>query len=144
MRLAARLVLAIYGLLALSCFAVACSGSRTSPLVALGDSVPRGTDCDCRPYPLLSANDLAAATNRSVSATNDAVAGATSATVLGQLSSDGAVIDHVRTADAVEIEVGANDVGHTKSCGTAVDCYAPRLPSLERNLTAIVSRARAS
>jgi acyl-CoA thioesterase I len=77
-----------------------------------------------------------------VTATNEAVAGATSESVLGQLNSHGAVSNHVRTADAIEIEIGANDVGQTKSCGTTVDCYARRLPPLEQNLAAIVSRAR--
>ena len=134
--------LAITGLAALSCFAAACSGSQTWSIVALGDSVPRGTNCDCRPYPSLSADDLAAATKRSVTPTNDAVAGATSASVLGQLNSNSAVINHVRAANAIEIEIGANDVSQSKSCGTAVDCYAPRLAPLEKNLAAILSRAR--
>ena len=29
-----------------------------------------------------------------------------------------------------------------KSCGTAVDCYAPKVPTIEKNLTAIVKRTR--
>ena len=137
------LLLGALGLIALGCFATGCSSSSgTSSIVALGDSVPRGTNCDCRPYPPLSADDLAATTGRSVTATNDAVAGATSAEVSGQLNSDRAVIGRVRAADAIELEVGANDVGYSKSCGTKVDCYAARLPSLEKNLTAIVHRAR--
>lgn len=141
MSLAARMGSAIIALAALSGFAMGCSGPRTWSIVALGDSVPRGTNCDCRPYPPLSADDLAAAANRSVTATNDAVAGATSADVLRQLNSDDAVINHVRTADGIEIEIGANDVSQSKSCGTSVDCYAPRLPPLERNLAAILVRA---
>jgi lysophospholipase L1-like esterase len=76
-----------------------------------------------------------------VTATNDSVAGYTTTDVLHQLTSDSNVIGHVRGADAVEIEVGANDVAYnTGSCGTAVDCYAPRLPTIEKNLAAIVSR----
>ncbi len=138
---AGRLSLAILGLVVMSCLATACSGPRSSSIVALGDSVPRGTGCECRPYPPLSADDLAAATHRSVSATNDAVAGATSASVLVQLSSDSAVIDRLRTADALEIEVGANDVSHSQACGTRVDCYASQLPALENNLAAILARA---
>jgi lysophospholipase L1-like esterase len=50
------------------------------------------------------------------------------------------VIDHVRGADAVEIEVGANDVAYSQSCGTDVECYAPRVPTIEKNLAAIVAR----
>jgi len=134
--------LGISGLAALACFVTACSASRRWSIVALGDSVPRGTNCDCTPYPPLTADDLAARTGRSVTVANDAVAGATSAGVLGQLNSENAVINRVRGADAIEIEVGANDVGYSKSCGTVVDCYASRLRVLEKNLAAIVARTR--
>jgi len=116
--------------------------SRPWSIVALGDSVPSGANCDCRPYPPLTADDLAAKTHRAASAANDAVGGATSADVLAQVRSDATIIGHVRAADAIEIEIGANDVSHSKSCGTAVDCYSPRLPPLEKNLAAIVARVR--
>jgi lysophospholipase L1-like esterase len=136
----------VAGLIVLACLAVGCSTSRqtskTSSIVALGDSVPRGTNCDCRPYPPLTADGLTATSGRTVTATNDSVAGYTSANVLRQLESDNDVIDHVHAADAVEIEVGANDVAYSKSCGTDVDCYAPRIPTIEKNLAAIVDRVR--
>jgi lysophospholipase L1-like esterase len=102
--------------------------------------VPSGAHCDCTPFPQLSGGDVAARTDRKVETRNDAVGGITSAGVLGQLQSDHAVMDDVRGADAVEIEVGANDVSYSSSCGAAVDCYAPRLPALEKNLDAIVAR----
>jgi lysophospholipase L1-like esterase len=70
------------------------------------------------------------------------VAGATTSSVLQQLQSDNPVISHARAADVVEIEIGANDVAYSKSCGTAVDCYAPGIASVEKNLAAIVTRAR--
>lgn len=73
---------------------------------------------------------------------NYAVNGATTASVLAQLKPGGAVIARARSADAIEIEVGANDVSYSRSCGTAVDCYAPRLRPLATNLAAIVSRVR--
>jgi lysophospholipase L1-like esterase len=60
--------------------------------------------------------------------------------VLNQITSESNVIEHLRTADAVEIEVGANDVAYSSTCGTSVDCYAPKLPTIEKNLAAIVSR----
>jgi len=133
----------------LACVATACSAATTSPaprawsIVALGDSVPRGTNCDCRPYPPLTADDLQAGSGRTVTATNDSVAGYTTADVLEQLRRNRSVIGHVRAARAVEIEVGANDVGYSKSCGTTVDCYAPRIPRMEKNLAAIVRRVHA-
>jgi lysophospholipase L1-like esterase len=117
--------------------------ARTWSIVALGDSVPSGFNCDCRPYPQLSADDLTATTGQTVKATNDAVAGSTTSNVLKQLSSDGTVIDQVRKADAVEINVGANDVAYnTNSCGSSVDCYAPLVPPMQKNLAAVVDRVR--
>ena len=110
--------------------------------MALGDSVPYGTNCDCRPYPPLTADGLSKSGGQTVTATNDAVPGYTTSDVLHQLSSDTGVIDHVRGADVVEIEVGANDVAYSSSCGTAVDCYTPKLPTVEKNLATIVSRVR--
>lgn len=109
-------------------------------IVALGDSVPRGTNCRCRPYPQLTADRLTASTGRRGTAVNDSVAGYTSAGVLRQLRSDARVIADVRAASAVELEIGANDVGYSKRCGTSVACYAPRIPAIRKNLAAIVSR----
>ena len=114
--------------------------AKTWSVVALGDSVPRGTNCNCTPYPPLTASGLATSTGQPVTATNDSVGGYTSSNVLHQLSSDANVIDHTRAADAVEIEIGANDVAYSSACGTSVDCYTPKLPTIETNLDAIVSR----
>ena len=140
-------------LIVVSCVTAACGTSskssastaatpKTLSIVALGDSVPRGTNCDCRPYPPLSADGLTATTGQTVTATNDSVAGYTTSGVLRQLESDSGVIDHVRKARAVEIEVGANDVAYSKRCGTTVDCYAPQVPTVEKNLASIVTRVR--
>jgi lysophospholipase L1-like esterase len=116
------------------------TASKEWSIVALGDSVPRGVNCDCKPYPPLSAEGLAASTGQKVTATNDSVSGYTTKNVLNQLTSDKAVIDHVRSADAVEIEIGANDVPYDSSCGNTVDCYTPKIPTIEKNLAQIVSR----
>jgi lysophospholipase L1-like esterase len=119
------------------------AASRTWSIVALGDSVPSGYKCHCRPYPQLSADGLTATTGQTVTATNDAVAGYTTSNVLRQLQSDSAVIDKVSKADAVEINVGANDIPYnTNSCGASVDCYAPLVPSVQKHLAAIGSRVR--
>jgi acyl-CoA thioesterase-1 len=147
---------AVVGLIALSCLATACGSSsprrttsgststagagRTWSIVALGDSVPYGSNCDCQPYPPLTADGLTTATGQTVSASNDAVPGYTTSDLLRQLNSDSNVIDHVRAADAIEIEIGANDVAHSDACGYSVDCYAPHVPAIEKNLAAIVSR----
>jgi lysophospholipase L1-like esterase len=118
------------------------SQPRTWSIVALGDSVPRGTNCQCTPYPPLSADGLTASSGHTVKATNDSVAGATTSSVLQQLNSENPVISHVRGANVVEIEVGANDVAYSKSCGTTVDCYAPGVATVDKNLAAIVTRVR--
>jgi lysophospholipase L1-like esterase len=115
--------------------------SRTWSIVALGDSVPSGYNCNCTPYPQLSASGLSKATGQTITATNDAVAGYTTSNVLQQLSSDSSVIDQVKKADAVEVNIGANDVPYNgKKCGTSVSCYAPLVAPMQKNLAAIVSR----
>jgi acyl-CoA thioesterase I len=111
-------------------------------VVALGDSVPRGTNCRCTPYPELSASSLTMPTARDASATNDAVGGFTSADVLKQLRTDPKVVSHVANADVVEIEVGANDVAYGRPCGTSIACYQPMVRTTERNLAEIVARVQ--
>jgi lysophospholipase L1-like esterase len=143
---------AIVGVIVIGCVASACSGSSsessssapgapgTWAIVELGDSVPRGTNCDCTPYPPLTADGLTHTSGQTVTATNDSVAGYTTANVLRQVESDSKVVDHVRAANAVEIEIGAYDVAYSSSCGTDVECYAPKVPTIEKNLEAIVDR----
>jgi len=143
-------VYAVVGLILVGCLATACAAATTASgtsragaqwsLVALGDSVPRGTNCHCTPYPPLTAQDLANSAERRVTSTNDAVAGATTTSVLHQLESDPSVIARVRGAHVVEIEIGANDVGYSKKCGTSVACYEPKIPTIRKNLAAIVAR----
>jgi lysophospholipase L1-like esterase len=149
-----RLTSALVVLIGLSCLLSACSSSskegsastvtatpQTSSLVALGDSVPRGTNCDCRPYPELSADGLTATSGTPVTATNDSVSGATTSSMLEQLKTDDDVIGHLRKADIVEIEIGANDVAYSAACGTAVACYTPHIPTIEKHLDEIVKLA---
>lgn len=120
--------------------ATAAGRETARSVVALGDSVPEGAGCDCDPYPALSAKALSVPGTREVTATNDAVGGYTSADVLGQLRAKSKVTVNVSEADAVDIEVGANDVSYDKSCGTSTSCYQEEFPKLERNLSGIVQR----
>ena len=117
--------------------------SGTYAIVALGDSVPAGTACDCKPYPELSASLLSVPHGRQVSATNDAVGGATTSDVLDSVTTDRRVESDLETADVVEIEVGANDVGFTDTCGTTVSCYQPTLSTIDKNLRDIVAQVHA-
>jgi lysophospholipase L1-like esterase len=77
---------------------------------------------------------------RTVSATNDAVGGYTTADVLAQLTTQPDVESHVAQADVVEVEVGANDVGYSTTCGTTVSCYQAAIPTIEQNLGQILAR----
>jgi len=120
----------------------AASTAKAFSIVALGDSVPRGTNCGCTPYPPLTATGLSKTTGDKVTATNDSVAGYTTKNVLNQLDNNQDVIDHVKKADVVEIEIGANDVAHNSTCGTSVDCYAPKVPTMRENLVSIVRRTQ--
>ncbi|MCG2623959.1 SGNH/GDSL hydrolase family protein [Arthrobacter sp. I2-34] len=120
-------------------------GSSPTPtgawsLAALGDSVPAGVACDCTPYPQLSASDLSSPDGPAVKAANEAVGGFTTVDVLHQLTDASAAIDSVKAARLVEIEVGANDVAYSSSCGTEVACYLPKLTDLRTNLHDIVDR----
>jgi lysophospholipase L1-like esterase len=117
--------------------------SRVSVVVALGDSVPFGTGCACVPFPQLSASQVRATTGRAIRTYNDARPGARTTDVLTQLQTNATVIAHVRVADVVEVEVGANDVGYSSSCGPVASCYAPRAKATRVRTAAIIARIRA-
>ncbi|HEY5172563.1 MAG TPA: SGNH/GDSL hydrolase family protein [Acidimicrobiia bacterium] len=116
--------------------------ARVSALTALGDSVPYGTACNCTPYPQLTAADVASIAGHAVKDFDDAVPGYLSNDVLRQLQSNPSAIADVQKADAVMIEVGANDIAFSSTCGTNISCYESRLPQVTTNITAIVSRVR--
>ena len=118
---------------------VTSAGSRWS-LVALGDSVPSGASCNCHPYPTLLAQRIAKAKGQPVATLNDAVDGFTTADVLAQLNGDRRVIAHVRSADVITIEIGANDLSYSSQCDTEASCYQPSVPIMRKNLAAIMSR----
>lgn len=111
-------------------------------MTALGDSVPAGSACRCTPFPSITAARLSGPLRVDVVARNHAVPGYTSEDVIRQLSSDRRVIDDVRRADLVEIEVGANDVPYSARCGVRVSCYSAKIPRVETNLQTIVRRVR--
>ena len=69
------------------------------------------------------------------------MAGYTTDDVVKQLA-EPSVVQKVRAAAAVTIEIGANDVAHSTSCGNDTACYLADLPHVRANLEAIVSRVR--
>lgn len=82
------------------------AGNQT--MVTLGDSVPSGMHCGCTPFPQRYAALVARHLGRPVTMTDDAVAGATTETVLDQLGTT-AVRRAVRASGTVLVMVGAND-----------------------------------
>ncbi|GAB7006593.1 hypothetical protein JCM18899A_40660 [Nocardioides sp. AN3] len=139
-RVAIALVIAVPTAVLAACAATSStSGSTAWSLVALGDSVPAGTACDCTPYPQLSAPELAPSGSPATTR-NDAVGGYTTVDVLDQLSGGGEVASDVAGAHVVEVQVGANDVLYSSSCGAVAACYEPQVPGVAANLRAIVER----
>lgn len=117
--------------------------AQVRAVVALGDSVPAGTACGCTPFPALVADRASKIARHTVGVDNDSVAGYQSTDVLEQLERDASVISHVRGADVVLVEVGANDLAFSPSCATTLRCYESKLPQVIANLTSIVTRIRA-
>ncbi len=116
--------------------------SSVSVVVALGDSVPRGSACGCVPYPGLLARRLSQEVGHRVTAVNDAHPGYTSADVLTQVQTSAAVIAHIRSAGVVTLQIGANDVAYSSDCGAVAACYTSSLPQAQVNITSIVRQIR--
>ncbi|MDA8435755.1 MAG: SGNH/GDSL hydrolase family protein, partial [Actinomycetales bacterium] len=121
------------------------TGSRLTTVrvvETLGDSVPSGSRCGCRPFPALVAARLAAITGPPVVSYNDARGGHVAADVLAVLRGSANVRAHVRAAQVVVVEIGANDVQYSATCGTTASCYAARLPRVRQTLLQIVATIR--
>lgn len=112
-------------------------------VTALGDSVPRGTACNCTPFPELSAAHLGTLQSTSVSTSNESVAGLQTAGVVKQLTSNKGIRDAVRKATIIEVEIGANDVPYTSKCDTNYACYEPKFDGIQANLATIVKQIEA-
>jgi lysophospholipase L1-like esterase len=116
-------------------------------VVALGDSVATGTACGCDDYVALLARTLDRRQDASVTSTNLAVGGATSADVLTQLSGE-QTRSALSRADLVVVTIGANDVesvsdptscpapsaGSRQGDDVVEACYRRQLSALEANL----------
>ena len=112
-------------------------------VVVIGDSVATGSHCDCTAYGQLVANELAHADGRRTTTTNLAKAGATTSSVLSELSQP-AVMARLRGAEVVIVTVGANDFEQSQQldCGPGVSmaCYALSLETLSDRIAQILSR----
>ena len=112
-------------------------------IVSLGDSVPAGSQCDCRPFPDLLREDAMRRTGADTYLLNNADGGVTSTDVLAGISGDSSqVVTALRAATVVTVTVGANDFdeGAADTCDANLDCYGDRITSMQRNVAAIVTR----
>jgi lysophospholipase L1-like esterase len=118
-------------------------------VVALGDSVPAGSVCGCRPFPQIYGSMLHRRTGGPVSVDNLAVGGLDTAGLIAQLGRT-PYESAVRRSDIVLITIGANDFNDHRhqvvsgSCerGNA-DCVADELTALRRHLATALARIRA-
>jgi lysophospholipase L1-like esterase len=109
-------------------------------VVGLGDSVPAGSACDCTDFVRLVAAAVARAQGSGATATNLAVGGETSSTLLARLA-DPATQRAVRDADLVLVTVGANDFDSNEVADPA--CTDPTSPACYRDdLAALDSTMR--
>ena len=139
-----RRLASAFALLAALCLA-ACSAAPAPSVsaavgqfvVALGDSVPAGTACDCDPFPDLYAQML------SPKATTDNLAqpGFTSNDVLDQINDDGTKAD-LRKATTVLIMAGANDLAAAFDNDGDDAAYQQTAAQVASNVQTIVSAIR--
>src|SRR4051812_35103984 len=109
-------------------------------IVALGDSVPYGTACGCTPYPQLTGAGLSEDPGPRTLTINDSRPGYTTSDVLEQLQSDHTVRTHIGEAEALLVEVGANDVQYSATCGVDAHCYDGAVTAMSQRLQQIVTR----
>jgi len=94
-------------------------------VVALGDSVTAGADCDCTAFPVLYARRLASRDSHVVTVANLGAGGLTAHDLLEALRRDDSTESAVRAADTVVVTIGANDLGDVKDRITAGSCAGP-------------------
>jgi lysophospholipase L1-like esterase len=117
-------------------------------VLAMGDSVPSGAVCDCRPFPETYGDLLSRRTGSRVTVDNRAVGGLDTAGLVAQLRQP-AMQDAVRRADVFLVTIGANDFGdhHAQvvdgQCGADdVDCVADELTSMGHRLASVLTEIR--
>ncbi|MDQ1714713.1 MAG: hypothetical protein QOC60_658 [Frankiaceae bacterium] len=118
-------------------------GGPGGSIVSLGDSVPAGSQCDCRPFPGLVRDAVARRLAADTYVLNDAAGGLTSGDVLARISVDSSTtVTSLRSATAVTLTVGANDFdeGSATGCDENLACYGDRIDAMQRNVASIVTR----
>jgi lysophospholipase L1-like esterase len=125
------------------------STPRPAPLtvVGIGDSVTAGTACDCTDFVHRYAAQIPASAGGPARAVNLGVGGQTSAELLSEIGSGGAMAQQVAAADVLLVTIGANDLVPLQdtwsSSGCAASCSSPAVLGVGRNITGIVDHAKA-
>ncbi len=122
------------------------TGPGQHVVVALGDSVPAGAACSCKPFPDLYGSLLTQRTGASVEVTNEAVNGLDTRGLLAQLQRTH-VATAVSRADVVLVTIGANDFGprHDEvvegacTVGSKIACVDAELNVMRDQLRRILS-----
>ena len=113
-------------------------------VVALGDSVTAGSNCDCTAFPQLYAQDLTQVRGNPASATNLGVAGLDSNGLVAMLAAGTTAAKEVATADVVLITIGANDFGshhdEVTSGSCRGDCLSDTIEHMSAELTKAIER----
>ena len=118
-------------------------------VLALGDSVPSGYNCDCNPFPQTYGSMLSQQTGTHVVVDNRAVGGLDTSGLLAQLRTPD-FQNAVRRSDVILVEIGANDFGDHHDdvvngrCETGnSDCVSDELASLRSNLDEVIGQIKA-
>lgn len=117
-------------------------------VLALGDSVPSGYNCDCNPFPKTYGSLLRNRTGAHVVVDNRAVGGLDTAGLISQLQAPD-LQNAVRRSDVFLVTIGANDFGdHHRDvvegqCDQGnTDCVTDELSALRDHLATVLARIR--
>jgi lysophospholipase L1-like esterase len=118
-------------------------------VLALGDSVPSGARCGCRPFPQMYGALLHQRTGAPVTVDNRAVGGLDTTGLIAQLRTP-AMQAAVRRSDVVLVTIGANDfsdhhdeVVHGRCEQGDHDCVSDELGSMGAHLGSVLATIRA-
>jgi len=118
-------------------------------VLTLGDSVPAGSVCGCRPFPQIYGSLLSRRTGTPVAVDDLAVGGLDTAGLIRQLG-QARYEDAVRRSNIIEVTIGANDFGDhhhqvvAGRCGRGeTDCVADEVAALRSRLATVLARIRA-
>ena len=103
------------------------AGSERLTVVGIGDSVTAGSACDCTDFVHRYAAQVPASAGGPARAVNLGEGGQTSAQLLSELGSGGAMSSQVASADVVLVTIGANDLLPLLDTWSSSGCR-PRAP----------------